>query len=84
MEVTSQREIDSMLKWGIVFSLLWLAGVGSLIAIRAGFKAKRAIAFSNGSLRGSGRAWWCLVVGRFGLAVWIPIFLIGALNNIVR
>ena len=32
MEVQTQREVDSILKWGIVFSLLWLAGVGSLMA----------------------------------------------------
>jgi formate-dependent nitrite reductase membrane component NrfD len=82
--VKRQQEIDSMLRWGIVFSLLWLAGIGSFIAVRAGFKARRAISFSNGSLRGSGRAWVCLILGGLGLAIWVPMFLIGVLNNIIR
>jgi len=32
----NQNEIDSTLNMGIIFSIVWLAGVGSLIAIIAG------------------------------------------------
>ncbi len=64
----NQEQIDRMLKWGIVFSILWLAGLGSLFAIIAGSKAKKAIYASNGTLVGTGKALWCLVVGGLGLA----------------
>ena len=77
----NQEQIDRMLKWGIVFSILWLAGLGSLFAIIAGSKAKKAIDASNGTLVGTGKAWWCLVVGGLGLGFWLPIVLIGLINK---
>jgi len=77
----NQNEIDSMLKKGIIFSILWLAGIGSLIAIIAGNKAKKAINASNGKLQGKGRALWCLIVGGVGLLFWLPIILIGIVNQ---
>ena len=78
----NQSQLDSMLKWGIIFSLFWLAGVGSLVAVVLGLKARTAIAASNGMLVGSGRVRWCLIVGGLGLALWVPIVVIGMLNQL--
>ena len=78
----NQDQIDRILKWGIIFSVLWLAGLGSLFAIISGLKARKAINASNGTLVGTGRAWWCLVVGGLGLAFWLPIILIGVSNQL--
>ena len=38
-----QQTVDSLLKKGVVLSILWLAGVGSLIALVLGLRAKRLI-----------------------------------------
>ena len=77
----NQSQLDRMLKWGIVFSLFWLAGVGSLVAVVLGLKARKAIAASNGILAGSGRVRWCLIVGVLGLTLWVPIVIIGVMNQ---
>lgn len=71
-----QDQIDRILKWGIVFSILWLAGIGSLFSIIVGLKTRKVINESNGALVGTGRAWWCLVAGGLGLAFWLPIVFI--------
>ncbi len=77
----NQDQIDKTLKWGIVFSIVWLTGLGSLFAIVLGLKARKAINTSGGTLIGTGRVWWCLVVGGLGLAFWLPIILIGFRNQ---
>jgi len=77
----NQDQIDKTLKWGIVFSIVWLMGLGSLSAIVLGLKARKAINTSGGTLIGTGRVWWCLVVGGLGLAFWLPIILIGFRNQ---
>jgi hypothetical protein len=82
--MTTQNEIDRRLRWGIIFSILWLAGIGSLIAVWQGYRAKNLIVDSQGSLVGNGRVWWCLIVGAIGLVIWIPILAIGVFNNVAR
>lgn len=76
-----QEKIDSLLKWGIVFSIIWLAGFGSLISFRNGYKAKRMIE-NNQGLVGKGRVWWCFIIGGFGFILWMPIVIIGVINNL--
>jgi len=77
-----QQQVDSLLKRGVVLSILWLAGIGSLIALVSGLKAKRLIAQSEGTAIGTGRVWWCVVVGGLGVAIWLPIILISVINNL--
>lgn len=79
---TVQEQVRSLLKRGVIFSILWLAGIGSLIAILSGLKAHRLIRASGGQLRGMGGVWWCVIVGGLGLAIWIPVFAIGIFNNL--
>jgi hypothetical protein len=77
----TQRQVDGMLKWGIVFSLLWLAGIGSFAALVLGWRAMAAIKASDGTLVGVGRARWCLIVGGLGLIIWVPLFIVGISNQ---
>ncbi len=77
----NQGQIDKMLKWGIIFSVIWLGGLGSLAAFIIGVKARNRIKASSGTLTGSGRALWCLVVGALGLALWVPMIFIGIINQ---
>ena len=78
----NQSQLDRPLKWGIILSLFCVAVVGSLVAVILGLKARKAIAASNGMLTGSGRVRWCLIVGGLGLALWVPIVVIGVVNQL--
>ena len=69
------------LKWGIVFSIFWIAGIGSIWAVLSGLTANRAINSSNGTLVGKGKALWCIIVGAIGLILWVPILIIGFVNQ---
>jgi hypothetical protein len=79
--IMEQNQVDQSLKWGIIFSILWLAGIGSFIALIKGLKARKAIAQSEGALSGTGRAWWCIVVGGLGFAFWLPVIVAGISNQ---
>jgi len=68
-----QYHVDSMLKFGIICSIVWMMGFGSLIAFFYGLRARSIIKASRGELVGMGRANWCIYVGGFGMAVWFPI-----------
>ena len=65
-----QHQVDAMLRRGIIFSIFWLMGVGSLIAIIQAMKARDIIRQSNGEIRGSGKVIWCFIVGGAGLLFW--------------
>lgn len=80
--VEAQRQIDAVLRRGIIFSIVWLAGIGSIIAIFSGLKAKKLIAQLGAEASGMGRVWWCLIVGGVGLLVWGPIIIMGIVNNL--
>ena len=59
-----------MLRRGIIFSIFWLMGFGSLIAVIQAAKALKIIRQSNGEIRGSGKVMWCFIVGGAGLLFW--------------
>jgi hypothetical protein len=74
----SQREINRLLRSGVMWSILWLMGVGSLIALLRGLEARRLLLTATRPMQGVGGAWWCIISGTIGLIVWIPIWLIAA------
>ena len=78
----TQDKLDAILSRGVLFSILWLMGFGSLYAFRCGLRSRRMIQASGGSLRGQGRTWWCLIVGGLGMAIWFPIIAVGIFNNL--
>ena len=65
-----QHQVNSMLRRGILFSIFWLIGIGSLISIIQGIKALRIIRESNGEIKGMGKVLWCFIVGGSGLLFW--------------
>jgi hypothetical protein len=77
-----QRDIDRLLQRGVIFSLVWLMGIGSVIAVVSGLRAKRLIEQSNGAASGMGRVWWCLIVGGLGIVIWAPLVVVAIVNNI--
>lgn len=79
-----QENVDKMLHRGIFFSIFWLLGIGSLIAIKAAVKARRIIVQSDGEITGMGKVWWCLIVGGIGLSFWLFVFLKVIINQIVE
>jgi hypothetical protein len=52
----------------IVFAVAWIWGVGSLLALVYGFRAKRAVDRSSGRVGGGGLAVMSIVLGGIGLA----------------
>jgi len=78
-----QRKVRSLVRIGIFFSIFWIAGIGSIISIVLGLKARKIIKRANLNIRGMGGVYWCLIVGSLGLimvllifiAITLPIFL---------
>jgi hypothetical protein len=77
-----QVQVDRIVRWGLVFAIFWLAGIGSIIALVSGIRARRMIAASGGELVGNGRALACILAGAAGVIIWLPILLIGFLNQL--
>jgi len=75
-----QHQVDRMLRRGIFFSIFWLMGVGSFIAIIQAVKARKIIRQSNGEIRGSGKVMWCFIVGGTGLLFWCYVVLMVVIN----
>lgn len=76
-----QSEVNTKLRRGIFYSIFWLMGVGSAIAVIEGFKAKKLISQSGGELKGMGRVWWCFIVGGAGLLFWLFVVLMVIINK---
>lgn len=78
-----QKKVNSLITIGVMFSIIWMAGIGSIVSIVMGLKAKRIIKRASGNITGIGGVYWCLIVGWFGfiislltfLAIILPIFL---------
>lgn len=68
-----QREVKSLLTRGVVYSILWLAGFGSIYSIYCASKARRLITASHGEVRGMGRVRWCFIVGGFGVLLLLMV-----------
>jgi hypothetical protein len=64
-----QVRVSKMLADGFMFSIVWLAGIGSLIALIKGLRAMRIIQQSNGALTGTVMAWWCIILGGLGTII---------------
>jgi hypothetical protein len=79
--IADQDRVDRLLRWGVLFSIVWLMGIGSAIAIINGLRARSLIQRANGSLVGTGRAWCCLIVGGIGFLLWIPILIANVVHQ---
>jgi hypothetical protein len=70
-----QRKVRSLLRIGIFFSIFWLAGIGSIISIVLGLKARNIIKRANMNISGMGGVYWCIIVGGLGLIILLLIFI---------
>jgi len=70
-----QIKVSKILSRGFIFSIVWLAGIGSLIAFISGLQARKIINQSNGEIDGIKMAWWCIIVGAFGIII-LPLMVI--------
>jgi hypothetical protein len=70
-----QIKVSKILSRGFVFSIVWLAGIGSLVAFISGLQARKIINQSNGKIGGLKLAWWCIIAGGIGMIV-LPLFAI--------
>lgn len=74
-----QRKVSSLIRVGIIFSIFWIAGIGSIISIVLGVKARNIIKRANVNITGMGGVYWCLIVGGLGLIMSLLIFIAIAL-----
>ena len=81
-ELSNKKQVvDELLKKGVWFSIFWLLGFGSFIAVKNGLKARNIINNSNGELKSDGRVSWCFIVGGLGLSFWLFVLMMALLNN---
>jgi hypothetical protein len=67
-----QLRVSKMLGYGFAFSLVWAGGVGSLLAVVIGLRARRLIRRADFEIAGMAMAWWCIAVGALGLVTITP------------
>jgi hypothetical protein len=60
----------------LVSGVVWLSGIGSILALVFGYMAKRQIAASNGRQGGGGMATAGIILGWVGIGVTIGFFII--------
>ena len=75
-----QIKVSKLLSRGFVFSIVWIGGIGSLIAFLSGLKAREIINRSNGKIVGIRMAWWCIIVGAIGMII-APLAIISVVVN---
>jgi hypothetical protein len=68
-ELEQQVKVSKMLGMAFVLSITGIAGVGSLIAMILGLKARRIIQASGGRVGGHVMAWWCILAGAMGVFI---------------
>lgn len=70
-----QQQVDALLQRGIIFSIIWLAGIGSTYAVICAVRAIRIKRRSKYRLRGTLRILWCLIVGGGGalFLAWVAV-----------
>ncbi|MEK7723318.1 MAG: hypothetical protein AAB336_03140 [Acidobacteriota bacterium] len=68
-----QIKVSKILSRGFIFSIVWLAGIGSLMALILGLRARKIIIESANEIGGIKMAWWCIIVGGLGVIIWLYI-----------
>ena len=63
----------------LVLGIVWLAGLGSLLAVILGFISKKRIANSNGQQGGAGLSIAGIILGFVGIAGAIPVWIVLAI-----
>jgi hypothetical protein len=75
--VVPVRETNGSATVSVLLGVLWLAGIGSVLAIIFGYRARREIKNSGGSQKGSTLATVGIVLGWVGVAMLVVVVLGG-------
>jgi uncharacterized membrane protein len=75
-----QIRVSKILCLGFVFTIMSLGGLGSLVALILGLKARKIINQSHGEIIGIRLAWWCIIIGALG-TILLPLQIISELRN---
>jgi len=62
-DLEQQVKVSKMLGMAFVLSITGIFGLGSLIALMLGWKARRIIQGADQNISGSLVAWWCILAG---------------------
>jgi hypothetical protein len=77
------RETNGSAIVSVVLGVLWFAGIGSLLALVFGYRARREIKNSPGSQKGSGLATAGIILGWIGIAILVAGVVGGALTIVM-
>lgn len=70
----SQEIVTRLANKSVVFSILWLGGIGSIFAVYFGFKSLKRIKAGKSEPKGKVKALFGIVMGILGLALCIPFW----------
>lgn len=73
--------MSKLLSHGFIFSVVWLGGIGSFLALLSGLKARKIINQSDGEIAGIRMAWWCIIVGALGTILMPPLLILTVINQ---
>ena len=71
-----QIEFDRLTNRGIIFGLIWIMGIGSIIAIISGYQAGKIYKESGNTLEGKNKMTKSYIAGFAGILLWIIAILI--------
>ncbi|MEZ4822827.1 MAG: hypothetical protein R2942_10565 [Ignavibacteria bacterium] len=71
-----QKEFDRVTNRGIIFGLVWIMGIGSVIALISGYQAGKIYKESGNSLEGKNKIFKSYIAGFSGILLWIIAILI--------
>jgi hypothetical protein len=81
-ELELQINVSKLLSRGFIFSVVWLGGIGSFLALLYGLRARKVINQSDREIVGIKMAWWCIIVGAMGTAVMPPLLISIVVNQL--
>ncbi|MEO8211295.1 MAG: hypothetical protein ABI840_12115 [bacterium] len=73
---SSQIEFNRLVNRGVILGLVWILGVGSVIALISGFQAKKILKEADYKIEGKEKIKRCFIIGIGGLLVWVIAILI--------
>ncbi len=71
-----QKEFDRITNRGIIFGLVWIMGIGSVIALISGYQAGKIYKESGNLLEGKNKIFKSYIAGLSGILLWIIALLI--------
>ena len=77
-----QRYVNGLLNRGVIFSIIWVGGIGSFYSLYLATKARRIMRESPGKITGHNRLWWCYLWGGAGVFLFTVGLLVVLYNSL--